>query len=679
MANDHAGRSPERMYTPRLIAWEVTRSCMLACRHCRGAAEAKPYEGELSTGDCVKLLDNIASFARPIIILTGGEPMLRKDIYEIAAYGEKLGLRIVMASCGALLDDESARKILESGMKQISISLDGASAASHDEFRGVAGAFESAMRGIKAARRSGLSVQINTTVTRSNLGELPEILDLAVRLGANAFNPFLLVPTGRGRELIDQEISPDQYEQTLRWLAEMSQRDDITIRVTCAPHYQRIVRQLGLSRARRSPKGCMGGQQFAFISHLGKVQICGFLEVKAGDLRKEDMNFRKIWETSELFAQMRDPDAYHGRCGRCEFATVCGGCRARAFALTGDYLAEEPFCTYQPKRHRTVQRDDLDDRLLSRIQTDFPIVEHPFDALGEAFGMDGEEIIRRISRLQQAGVIRRVGAVFDSKSLGYVSTLVAAIVPPGRVDEVAAMVSEVPGVTHNYRREHSYNLWFTLTAESPRRQEDILEDLARRTGVQLLSLPALAVYKIRATFGAVDAAASLACEVSAQAPRPREALNLDDEQKQLVRMLQESVPVTAKPFDRLADRLGWSGRRVIEQIDDWRRTGVIRRFGAVVDHHRLGFTANGMAVFRVPDNEIDAVGRRLAERPEISHCYRRRPLEGFDYNLYAMLHGRSARQVQSVVAEIARDIAPYEHTVLLSAGEYKKTSMKYFL
>jgi AdoMet-dependent heme synthase len=369
---------------PRLIAWEVTRSCPLACKHCRAAARHTPYPGELTTDEGRRLLDNIASFSRPTMILTGGEPMLRTDIYDLAGYAHRLGLPVVMAPCGLLITEESVRKMAAAGIQAISISLDGATATSHDAFRGVPGAFEGALRGLRIAQQGGMKFQINTTVTRHNLAELPAILDLAVRLGAAVFNPFLLVPTGRGREMADQEISPADYERTLHWLADQTTRDDIKIRVTCAPHYSRIMAQRGA--ASRAPgvspgvsppahgalppgcphtalpahghmpgahagagaKGCLGGKEFAFISHVGKVQICGFLELECGDLKRENLNFRKIWETSELLLKMRDVDAYHGKCGLCEYRQLCGGCRARAYAMTGDALGEEPFCVYQP-------------------------------------------------------------------------------------------------------------------------------------------------------------------------------------------------------------------------------------------------------------------------------------------------------------------------------------------
>ena len=192
---------------PRLIAWEVTRSCPLSCRHCRAGASGAAYKDEFSTAECRRLLENIASFSKPIIILTGGEPMLRDDIYDIASHATKLGLPVVMAPCGMLLNDQTARRLVDSGIRRISISLDGATARSHDEFCGRAGSFDACLTGIAAAKRAGLDFQINTTVSRHNIDELGAILDLAVALGASVFNPFLLVPTGRGRQLADLELS----------------------------------------------------------------------------------------------------------------------------------------------------------------------------------------------------------------------------------------------------------------------------------------------------------------------------------------------------------------------------------------------------------------------------------------------------------------------------------------
>ena len=348
-------------HLPHLIAWELTRTCNLNCRHCRAAAENRHYDNELTTGQCFRLLDNIAAFSQPIIILTGGEPMLRNDLYDITAHGSSLGLRMVLATCGTLINDSSIRKMIDSGIQCISFSLDGATAESHDGFRRVPGAFDTVITAAAATRRSGLPFQINTIVARHNLAELPRLLELSQELGAITFNPFLLVPTGRGKELADQELSAQQYEQTLQWLAECRDNSGIELRVTCAPHYQRIIRQNSDEQSRNSypdcsgpesrsyASGCMGGKTFAFVSHVGGVQLCGFLDLAAGDLRQNDFDFADIWKNSELFRQVRDVDSYSGKCGYCEYRRLCGGCRARAYALTGDHLASEPFCIYQPR------------------------------------------------------------------------------------------------------------------------------------------------------------------------------------------------------------------------------------------------------------------------------------------------------------------------------------------
>ncbi|MFQ5441441.1 MAG: heme b synthase [Thermodesulfobacteriota bacterium] len=354
----HGGpdKSGGRKWLPKLIAWELTRSCNLNCVHCRAAARFGPYPGELTTEECFKFLDNVASFSNPIMIMTGGEPMLRDDIYEIARHGTDLGLRMVMAPCGFLVTVETAKKLMDAGIQRVSFSIDGATAESHDNFRRVPGAFASVMKAIENAKKAGLEFQVNTTITKHNLHELPQILDLVISLGAKAHHPFLLVPTGRGESMKDQEISPEDYEKTLTWFYEKRDKVPLMFKPTCAPHYFRIFRQKerekGISVTPEThgmdamSKGCMGGQSFAFVSHRGKVQICGFLEEECGDIRKEP--FDVIWDTSKVFQDMRNWDDYHGRCGYCEYKKVCGGCRARAFAFTGDYLDEEPFCTYQP-------------------------------------------------------------------------------------------------------------------------------------------------------------------------------------------------------------------------------------------------------------------------------------------------------------------------------------------
>jgi len=347
---------------PRLIAWEITKRCNLKCKHCRASACDIEYPDELTTEECYRVLENIASFAKPIIILTGGEPMTRKDIYDIAKYGTSLGLKMVMAPCGHLIDKENTQKILDSGITRISLSIDGADSATHDAFRQVEGAYNTVINAAKTAKESGLEFQVNTTITKHNYKQIEDIFQLAINIGAVGFHPFLLVSTGRGKDLADFEISPDEYENVLTWFYNKSKNTPINLKPTCAPHYYRIFRQKEKEAGRTvtveshgmnaMTKGCMGGQSFAFISNTGKVQICGFLETEAGDLKQNSFNFESIWETSDLFLKMRDIDHYNGRCGYCEYRKVCGGCRARAFATTGNYLDEEPYCIYEPSLHK---------------------------------------------------------------------------------------------------------------------------------------------------------------------------------------------------------------------------------------------------------------------------------------------------------------------------------------
>jgi radical SAM protein with 4Fe4S-binding SPASM domain len=214
------------------------------------------------------------------------------------------------------------------------------------------------LNAVRLAREEGLEFQINTTVTKLNVNQLERILSLAVELGAVSYHPFLLVPTGRGRELIDLELEPETYEEVLSWVYHRSREAGIQLKPTCAPHYYRIFRQKEREAGRKvkpethgmnaMTKGCLGGQAFAFISNRGRVQICGFLDLEAGDIRREHYDFHRIWRNSPLFRAVRDLDGYHGRCGICEYRVVCGGCRARAYATTGDYLAEEPYCVYKP-------------------------------------------------------------------------------------------------------------------------------------------------------------------------------------------------------------------------------------------------------------------------------------------------------------------------------------------
>ena len=351
----------------QLVAWEITRSCNLFCAHCRASAAYGRYEGELSTEECFHLIDEILEVGKPIIILSGGEPLIRQDVLQIAKYAVTRGLKVVMGSNGTLITEETAAKLRDVPISRLGISLDFPIAKLQDNFRGKAGAFEAAIAGIANTRRAGIEVQINSTITKLNVSYLNELLSLALKVGAIAFHPFLLVPTGRGKGLESVELSPEQYEETLNWIYDKQAElgDRMFFKPTDAPHYLRVVKQrqkqsrgkgmpvseksasiTGHNPANSITRGCLAGIGFCFISHRGRVQGCGYLDVEAGNIR--EASFSQIWADSPLFHDLRDLSNIKGKCGVCEYKKICGGCRARAYEATGDYLEAEPYCTYEP-------------------------------------------------------------------------------------------------------------------------------------------------------------------------------------------------------------------------------------------------------------------------------------------------------------------------------------------
>ena len=393
----------KKEYTPRLIFWEVTNGCNLRCVHCRATAQELASPKDLSTPRALDIIAQIAEFCSPILVLSGGEPLYRPDIFQLARYATEKGIRVALATNGTLVTKEIARKIVDSGVKRVSISLDGADATTHDTFRGIPGAFEAAIYGLKNLKELGMSVQINTTIARHNASQLPAVLDLSRELGADALHTFLLVPVGCGVDIAEsQMVPPDEYERMLNWFYDQSLLGGIELKATCAPHYYRVARQrkvadrkaaAAMSRSAEgephaigpvdmmmpggtgvvirpsvhaahvaSPsghpgghpgemsamtKGCLAGTGVCFISHEGEVFPCGYLPAIAGDLRTTP--FSEIWNHAKVFQDLRDDDKLEGKCGCCEFRHVCMGCRARAYAATGNYMAEEPFCVYEPK------------------------------------------------------------------------------------------------------------------------------------------------------------------------------------------------------------------------------------------------------------------------------------------------------------------------------------------
>lgn len=388
----------------RLIFWEVTKGCNLRCIHCRATATELSSPTDLPTKTALGIIDQISAAANPILVLSGGEPLYRSDIFQLARYATDKGLRVALATNGTLVTKDVARMIVDAGVKRVSISLDGSDANTHDTFRGIPGAFDAAVHGLRNLKALGMSVQINMTIARHNAHQLPDVLQLARNLGADALHTFLLVPVGCGVDIAEEQMVPtEEYERMLNWFYDQSLEGGIELKATCAPHYFRVVRQRRAAEHRSAEaaakvqvareaavnvaaigpteitmpgstgielrpkgaghtgghpgghphdmnamtKGCLAGTGVCFISHEGEVYPCGYLPVIAGDLRKQ--NFAEIWDHSQVFEELRHSENLKGKCGCCEFRNVCMGCRARAFAATGDFMAEEPFCLYEPR------------------------------------------------------------------------------------------------------------------------------------------------------------------------------------------------------------------------------------------------------------------------------------------------------------------------------------------
>jgi len=350
-------------FEPRWIAWEITRRCNLRCIHCRSSSEAEVKgHPDFPTEEAYRVIDDISSYAKPVVVLSGGEPLLRNDVFDIARYGTEKGLRICLATNGTLVDEGICEKIKGSGIRIVSLSLDGATDVVHDDFRQQKGAFAGTINAARLFKKNGIEFIINSSFTKRNQDEIPRVYKLAKELGATAWYMFMIVPTGRGEDIMDEIISKEDYERILEWHYEMEKdEDDILVRPTCAPHYYRVVLQKKKERGdrfkRRSlkfstggAKGCIAGQLICLIDVDGNVLPCSYFPVSAGNIRER--SFKEIWEGSTLFKELRDFKGYKGRCGRCEFIGVCGGCRARAYSVYGDYLEEEPFCSYIPVRLR---------------------------------------------------------------------------------------------------------------------------------------------------------------------------------------------------------------------------------------------------------------------------------------------------------------------------------------
>lgn len=348
-------------FIPLIISWNVTRKCNLKCSHCYINAASGEYNDELNTEESKRLIDQISEVSRPLLILSGGEPLLRKDVFELIQYGTQKGLRMGLGSNGALIDNDVAKKLKEAGIKTVSISLDSHVPEHHDEFRGVKGSWQKAVNAIKALRDNDVLVQVNTTLTQQNYSEIDDIMSLAEKLGVENFHLFFLVPTGRGTKIAD--ITPAMYENMIKTTFAKTARHKLNVRPSCAPQFMRIAKDMNLDM-RQWIRGCIAGLYYCRVYPNGEITPCPYLPVKLGNIREK--SFKDIWFNSDIFKALRDFNTLKGKCGACEYRSLCGGCRARAYGLSsdfidycgdlheptelkGDYLTEDPWCVYQPK------------------------------------------------------------------------------------------------------------------------------------------------------------------------------------------------------------------------------------------------------------------------------------------------------------------------------------------
>jgi radical SAM protein len=354
---------------PFVVIWETTQACDLACLHCRACAVPQRDPRELTTGEAKRLVDDICRFGRPLLVLTGGDPLKRPDAVEIVRYGTDAGLRVALTPSGTpLMTPRVLGELHDAGMSRLAVSLDGATAAQHDAFRGVAGSFDWTIRMLETARSLGLSTQINTTISRHNVHDLERLITLMTGLGIALWSVFFIVPVGRARP--EDLATADEFETVFHRLYDLSRTAPFDIKSTAAPHYRRVIMQRQVAERRagardgapspltagvgfsfgdgvgRAAKGVNDGDGFLFVSHRGDIYPSGFLPKSAGNVRTDDLV--EVYRTHELFRSLRDRDRLKGKCGVCEFRTVCGGSRARAYAMTGDPLEADPMCAYTP-------------------------------------------------------------------------------------------------------------------------------------------------------------------------------------------------------------------------------------------------------------------------------------------------------------------------------------------
>ncbi|BAS25985.1 radical SAM protein [Limnochorda pilosa] len=347
----HPGRPAWDLGTrPVIVIWEVTHACALACVHCRAAADPHRHPEELTTQEGYALIDSVARLNPAIFVLSGGDPLMREDLFDLIAYARTRGLRVAAAPTGsARATPEAMQRFREAGVNTLSFSLDGPDAVIHDSFRRVRGTFDRTVKAIEAARELGIPFQINTTVTRATRPHLDRLREQVQILGAVQWDLFILVPTGRGESL--EPLSPPEYEAFLGWLAGVAEGAPFRVKTTEGPQFRRMQAVLRGEPPERLRPGVNAGKGYVFVSNRGKVFPSGFLPLEVGDVRATPLD--RIYRENPVLHQLRDASLLKGRCGQCPFDQVCGGSRSRAYAATGDYLAEDPLCGFDPAQVRT--------------------------------------------------------------------------------------------------------------------------------------------------------------------------------------------------------------------------------------------------------------------------------------------------------------------------------------
>ena len=499
---------------PRIVAFEVTRRCKMNCLHCRASAQYD-FKDDLTTDQCKKIIKSITDYNKCVLIFTGGEPFERDDIFDLINFANSCGLVVSLATCGYNFDVKKAQMLKQSGVITLSFSLDSDNAKEHDNFRQTAGAFEKTLAAIDIAKNAGLKFQINTTVTKLNADKLLALAELSEKLGAYCFNPFMLVPAGRAEGLSNIALTSKEYEKTLKAVADLKAQSKIEVRFTCAPRFAPVFKNL-YPQSKKRAFGCLAATDFAFIGHSGDVQTCGFLKISAGNLLQTP-DFGKVWENSDFLNAIRQKK-FSGKCGSCNYIDICGGCRARAFAQTGDYLASDPLCAYTNS----------------------------------------------------------------------VSTLIAAHIEEDKISAVADAVNSLPNVSHNYLRNHHYNLWFTLKASDSRQIDKTIDELSKKFKTPFLSFPIIKRHKLDSS--------AVKCH------SPPDIFNA--------------------LFCCMAD---------------------------------------------------EAAVKFLCGLPQTSHCFVRKILPHWPYNLYTMLHAQSQEQLEKIVSDFVKAFAIGQFQVLPTVKSLKNS------